>query len=596
LYRIISLANANDTQQATAQTGAAEHALADIVERAKAQQSITGDTGTTAAAESYAKAARGALDMVAVDPAMAILLMGTAHEQFDKLSITLQEVAAAADAGRAMTFGGALSAIERARLAFLLGAAGAALLALAATVLVTRAISRPVGTLTRIMGTLAGGTRDVDIPYADRADELGDMARAVQVFKQQAIEAERLAGEQEAARATKGRRQAALEHYTQDFGSSISGVMMSLAGAAETMRQAAEAMSQGANGVHSEASGTAQAAARSSQDLTAVAAAVDELTAGSGEIAQQVTTAANVARQAVERADASHRTMQGLADAAARIGDVVHLISDIAGRTNLLALNATIEAARAGDAGKGFAVVAGEVKALAAQTAKATAEIGGQIETMGRSTGEAVSAMAEIASIIGRMDEVTTAISTAVEQQTLTTRGIAASVQSVSGTTAQTAQAMDQVVLAAGDAGNASRNVLLGSAEISREAETLRTEVDHFLAAVCEEPDDRRQFEREDVAVEVAVHIKDRPVARLMMVSISHGGAALVCQSELSAGSRLEVELPDGGGRVPARVARSGEGKLAVVFTGEPSSMVWIDRFLDGLTDTPRAAVANQRW
>jgi methyl-accepting chemotaxis protein len=240
LYRIISLANANDTQQAAAQTGAAEHALVDIVERAKAHQSVTGDARTTGAAESYAKAARGALDMVAVDPAMAILLMGTAHEQFDKLSSTLQEVAAAADAGRAMTFGGALSAIERARLAFLLGAAGAALLALAATVLVTRAISRPVGMLTRTMGALAGGRRDVDIPYADRGDELGDMARAVQVFKQQAIEAERLAGEQEAARASKERRHAALEHYTQDFGSSISGVMMSLAGAAETMRQAAE--------------------------------------------------------------------------------------------------------------------------------------------------------------------------------------------------------------------------------------------------------------------------------------------------------------------------------------------------------------------
>ena len=342
LYRIISLANANDTQQAAAQTGAAEHALADIVERAKAQQSVTGNAHTTAAAESYAKAARGALDMVAVDPAMAILLMGTANDQFDKFSSTLQEVAAAADGERAMTFGGALSAIERARQAFLLGAAGAALLALAATVLVTRAISRPVGMLTRIMGTLAGGTRDVDIPYAERGDELGDMARAVQVFKEHAIEAERLVAEHEAAHAAKERRQAAMEQHTQDFGSSISGVMASLAGSADGMRRAAEAMSEAVTAVHTEASGTAGTAAKSSQDLMAVAAAVEQLTSSVAEISRQLAAASAVSQQAVQRAESSHATMQGLSEATARIGDVVHLINDIASQTNLLAFSLMI--------------------------------------------------------------------------------------------------------------------------------------------------------------------------------------------------------------------------------------------------------------
>ena len=155
------------------------------------------------------------------------------------------------------------------------------------------------------------------------------------------------------------------------------------------------------------------------------------------------------ARQAVRRAEASQSTIRGLADATSRIGDVVHLISDIAGQTNLLALNATIEAARAGEAGRGFAVVAGEVKALAAQTAKATAEIGGQIDGVRAATDQAVAAMGEISGYIDRMNEVSTAIAAAVEEQSATTREIASSLQAVSGATAQTARAMEHVVTVA---------------------------------------------------------------------------------------------------------------------------------------------------
>jgi methyl-accepting chemotaxis protein len=590
-YRITSLANANDVQQASAQVGSAKCALADIVDRAKAQQSATGDARTAEAAETYAKGANGALDMIEADPGMAILLMGAAHDQFEKLNSNLQAAAAAADQGRLRTFDGALRAIESATFAFLLGAVGATVFAVAAAVLVTRAISRPVGTLTRIMRTLAGGAREVDIPYARRRDELGDMARAVEVFKQQAIEKAHMEAEQEAARSIRERRQAALEHHTEDFGSSISGVMMSLAGGAESMRQAAQAMSEAATGVHSEASGTATAAAKSSQDLTAVASAVDELTASSAEIAQQVTTAADVARQAVERADASNQTMGALADAAARIGDVVRLISDIASRTNLLALNATIEAARAGEAGKGFAVVAGEVKALAGQTAKATAEIGSQIETVRGSTDQAVSAMSEIATIIGQIGQVTAAISAAVEQQTATTREIASSIQSVSSTTAQTAAAMDHVVKAAGEAGDASRNVLIGSAEIGREAETLRADVDHFLSAVREDTSDRRHFERVTVSgVEVVIKYKDEPPTSVTLKNFSKGGALLNCDWPLDAGARLEVELPYGLGLVPARVARSGDGELAIIFSAEPAVLAQLGQAIDALAQTRAAA------
>ena len=245
-----------------------------------------------------------------------------------------------------------------------------------------RGIVRPLTSMTAVMAKLAAGDHAIDIPARENKDEIGDMARAVEVFKLNAIEAERLAAEQAAAHAAKERRQAAMEQHTQEFGSSISGVMASLAGSADDMRRAAEAMSEAATAVHTEANGTAGTAAKSSQDLMAVAAAVEQLTSSVAEISRQLAAASEVSQQAVQRAESSHATMQGLSEATARIGDVVHLINDIASQTNLLALNATIEAARAGEAGRGFAVVAGEVKALAAQTAKATAEIGSQIDTV----------------------------------------------------------------------------------------------------------------------------------------------------------------------------------------------------------------------
>ena len=297
--------------------------------------------------------------------------------------------------------------------------------------LIGRGIVGPLADMTGVMTKLAAGDRAVDIPARDNTDEIGDMARAVEVFKQHAIEAERLAVQQASERANKERRQAAMEQHTQDFGTSVSGVMASLASArGHDAAGRSPDVGGGDRGTH-RGHRTAGTAAKSSEDLISVAAAVEQLTASVEEISRQVATAAGVAHQAVQRAEASQATIRGLSDATARIGDVVHLISDIAGQTNLLALNATIEAARAGEAGRGFAVVAGEVKALAAQTAKATAEIGSQIETVRGATEETIGAMTEISGIIGKMNEVSAAISAAVEEQSATTREIAASMQAV---------------------------------------------------------------------------------------------------------------------------------------------------------------------
>ncbi len=410
-----------------------------------------------------------------------------------------------------------------------IGVVGAVILLLFGAIawhLITQ-VTRPIGAMTKAMIGLAGHDTTVVVPGTDRRDEIGAMAGAVRVFKDNMVKADTLAAEQNAERGIKERRQAAMELHTQDFGSSISGVMTSLAGSAEEMRQASEAMARAAKAVNMEAQGTSDGAVKSSRDLTAVAASVEQLTATVAEISHQVAASGDVARQAVQRAAASQITMQSLSDAAARIGDVVHIISEIASQTNLLALNATIEAARAGEAGKGFAVVAGEVKALASQTAKATAEIGGQIETVRGATDDAVAAMGEITGIIRKIDEVSVAISSAVEQQSATTRSIAASVQVVSGATVETARAMEHVVQVADDAGRTSGEVLSGAAKIGREAETLRNEVDHFLASIRTETGERRHYERMfGGGALVALRAPGRN-GNVVLQNISHGGAVL---------------------------------------------------------------------
>jgi methyl-accepting chemotaxis protein len=465
----------------------------------------------------------------------------------------------------------------------LLGAMGLGLGGLLA-LLIGRGIVRPLTGMTAVMTKLAEGDRNVEVPARDNTDEIGDMARAVEVFKRNAVEADRLAEEQTAERAAKERRQVAMERHTQDFGSSMSGVMAGLAASADSMQQAAAAMAEAASGVHNEAQSTSEGAAQSSRDLISVAGAVEQLTTSVSEISRQVAVAAEVAQQAVQRADASQSTIRGLADATARIGDVVHLISDIAGQTNLLALNATIEAARAGDAGKGFAVVAGEVKALASQTAKATAEIGGQIDGVRGATDQAVAAMSEISGYIGRMNEVSTAISAAVEQQSATTREIASRVQAVSEATAQTAKAMGHVVIVADQAGSASRDVSTGSADIGREAETLRGEVEQFLTVSRSDTGERRRYERVSADGAPAVLRASGRETRITLRDLSRGGASLACDLELVAGTSVELELPNGAGRAAGRVVRGNGREMALLFNGDPANVAKIDRALDSLS------------
>ena len=359
-------------------------------------------------------------------------------------------------------------------------AAGAAL-----AWLIGRGISRPVIAMCGAMRALAGGNKAIEIPGVGRKDEVGQMAETVQVFRNSMIEADRLREETEQHKLTaEAERKAGMLRLADTFEAGIKGVVNSVASQATEMQSSAQAMTQTAEQATQQATAVAAAVEQASANVQTVASSAEELSASVREIGQQVEHSSQIAGQAVIEADRTNATVEGLARTAQRIGDVVQLIETIASQTNLLALNATIEAARAGDAGKGFAVVASEVKSLANQTAKATEEIRVQISEIQGSTGQTVDAIRSIGATIRQMSEIATAIASAVEQQGAATREIASNVQQAAQGTSDIATNIEGVSQAAGETGSAASQVLGAAGELSRQSETLRRDVEQFLATV----------------------------------------------------------------------------------------------------------------
>ncbi len=351
--------------------------------------------------------------------------------------------------------------------------------------LIGRGISRPVAGMCAAMRALASGDRSVEIPGVGRKDEIGQMAGTVVVFRDSMVEAERLRDENERHKAeAETQRRAGMMRLADTFESGIKGVVNSVASQSTQMQSAAQAMAHTAESATEQATAVAAAVEQASANVQTVATAAEELSASVVEIGRQVEQSSKIANQAVDEADRTNTTVEGLSRAAQRIGEVVLLIETIAGQTNLLALNATIEAARAGDAGKGFAVVASEVKSLASQTAKATEEIRTQIGEIQGATGQTVEAIHNIGTTIRQMSEIATTIASAVEEQGAATREIATNVQQAAQGTGNIASNIEGVSRAASDTGAAATQVLSAAGELSRQSDTLRHDVDEFLATV----------------------------------------------------------------------------------------------------------------
>lgn len=438
----------------------------------------------SAALAAYADAAKQAADFVEDDAFNAAMFMTDAEQKFAVGDNELGGFVAATVQRHRLAAAEAQQTLNRGILTVAAGALLAIILSLSAPLFLTRIIARPITAMTAVMRELAKGDLDVALPLAAGQDEVGSMARALAVFRDNALEARRLSTLQAEEQLAKAARTQRLEALLARFESTVGGVVDAVAGSANAMSRAANVMTDATDETTTRSGAVASSAEEASHHVQSVAASGEQLASSVTEISRQVQESASIARRAVDRTRRSSSTIEMLAQSVHKIGEVVSLINGIASQTNLLALNATIEAARAGDAGRGFAVVASEVKNLATQTARATEDITSLINDIQSTTSEAVAAISETSETIRQINEVSETIAAAVEEQGTATQQIALSVQQTADRTQRVSQNIAGVSAAAAESRSVAAQVRQTADQLLIQSEKLQSEVGNFTTEV----------------------------------------------------------------------------------------------------------------
>ncbi len=495
LYRLAATAaNESDSSKVGAMAKEATAASTRILDAVKSIEGFQGDGSAKspalqqlhAAATSYLKQAKNAIEMADGDAGSAMMFIKGAERPFAEIDKLTDELSV--QSGEAKDREIARSSVRLEQQQRMLGMIilGVALTGFAIAFRIGRSISKPVVAMASAMRELAGGNFDLRLPGLERADEVGQMARAVDEFKAQAIaKAEREAAEREQRnREAAERQQQELHRLADKFEAAVGEIVETVSRASNDLEMAAQGLTKNTETTRELSVKVSAASAETSSNVQSVASATEEMASSVSEISRQVQESSRVASEAVDQARQTDGRITALSQAADRIGDVTKLITTIAEQTNLLALNATIEAARAGDAGRGFAVVAQEVKALASQTAKATGEIASQIGEIQTATRDSVAAIKEIGGTIGRVSEIAATIAAAIEEQGAATQEIARNVQQAAAGTNNVAGNVAEVKRSATDAGSASSQVLSSAQLLAGESARLKQEMERFLATV----------------------------------------------------------------------------------------------------------------